>query len=81
VYTPAQGKKAGNGSWEMAEITERRNAACFRPSRGKPAALIALKPRCRSHAARRAVSEAPKPLAPYAVEQKLKLLISYRTVL
>jgi elongation factor P len=33
-----------------------------------------------AHAPRHPVKEAPKPLAPYAVEHKLKLLISYRTV-
>jgi hypothetical protein len=32
-------------------------------------------------AARRKAQETSKPLAPYAVEHKLKLLISYRTVL
>jgi hypothetical protein len=65
----------------MAEIWQRRNAAGYRPSRGKLAALLASKPQCRYPAVRRAMSEAPNALAPYAVEQKLKLLISYRTVL
>jgi hypothetical protein len=32
-------------------------------------------------AARRKAQETSKPFAPYAVEHKLKLLISYRTVL
>ncbi|OWJ62407.1 hypothetical protein BWU74_05265 [Paraburkholderia caledonica] len=78
MYTPASGKK------QVTDLRELRNASHrlrhWNP-RSKSTALHAPLLAGRLIAARRKAQETSKPLAPYAVEHKLKLLISYRTVL
>jgi len=81
VYTPASGKKkvtdCGNGE---ARCMGNSVGSVHREFRGKPTHASCTAYR-RAVPAQRGAQETSKPLAPYAVEHQLQLLISHRTVL